>query len=174
MQDWAIFSASSICFFTHAIPLTLPWNIKHTRISRLWPAPRLTALPKTRVRINVLGREIRIPKYDDIYFWAHVQQQCLFWIGRQWRRCNGNQFKISNEFRWSFSNAWQLQVFFEENNADNKVLRSVTSFTKKVEKMRIESKGLIIWDFYGLKFQLGIPSWLKIAFIWKISTRFEI
>ena len=34
----------------------------------------------------------------------------------------------------------QLQVFFEENDAENDVLRSVTSLTKKVEKMRIESK----------------------------------
>ena len=34
----------------------------------------------------------------------------------------------------------KLQVFFEENNADNEVLWSVTSFTKKAEKMRIESK----------------------------------
>ena len=34
----------------------------------------------------------------------------------------------------------KLQVFFEENYAENDVLRSVTSLTKKVEKMRIESK----------------------------------
>ena len=35
----------------------------------------------------------------------------------------------------------KLQVFFEENNAKNEVLGiSVTSLTKKVEKMRIESK----------------------------------
>ena len=34
----------------------------------------------------------------------------------------------------------KLQVFFEENDAENEVLRSVTSLTKKVEKMRIESK----------------------------------
>ena len=34
----------------------------------------------------------------------------------------------------------KLQVFFEENDAENKVLRSVSSLTKKVEKMRIESK----------------------------------
>ena len=34
----------------------------------------------------------------------------------------------------------KLQVFFEENDAENKVLWSVTSLTKKVEKMRIESK----------------------------------
>ena len=34
----------------------------------------------------------------------------------------------------------QLQVFFEENDAENEVVQSVTSLTKKVEKMRIESK----------------------------------
>ena len=34
----------------------------------------------------------------------------------------------------------KLQVFFEENDAENEVLRSVTSLTKKVEKMRKESK----------------------------------
>ena len=34
----------------------------------------------------------------------------------------------------------RLQVFFRENYAENEVLRSVTSLTKKVEKMRIESK----------------------------------
>ena len=34
----------------------------------------------------------------------------------------------------------KLQVFFEENDAENKVFRSVTSLTKKVEKMRIQSK----------------------------------
>ena len=34
----------------------------------------------------------------------------------------------------------QLQVFFEENDAENEVLQSVSSLTKKVEKMRIESK----------------------------------
>ena len=34
----------------------------------------------------------------------------------------------------------KLQVFFEENYAENDVLRSVTSLTKKVEKMRIGSK----------------------------------
>ena len=34
----------------------------------------------------------------------------------------------------------KLQVFFEENNAENEVLRRVTSITKEVEKMRIESK----------------------------------
>ena len=32
------------------------------------------------------------------------------------------------------------QVFFEENHAENEVLRSVTSLKKKVEKIRIESK----------------------------------
>ena len=30
----------------------------------------------------------------------------------------------------------KLQVFFEENDAENEVLRSVTSLTKKVEKIR--------------------------------------
>ena len=34
----------------------------------------------------------------------------------------------------------KLQVLFEKNDADNEVLRNVTSLTKKVEKMRIESK----------------------------------
>ena len=34
----------------------------------------------------------------------------------------------------------KLQVFFEENDAENDVLRSVTSLTKKVEKMRKKSK----------------------------------
>ena len=34
----------------------------------------------------------------------------------------------------------KLQVFFEENNLRNEVWRSVPSLTKKVEKMRIESK----------------------------------
>ena len=34
----------------------------------------------------------------------------------------------------------KLQVLFEENDAENEVLRNVTSLTKKVEKMRIESK----------------------------------
>ena len=34
----------------------------------------------------------------------------------------------------------KLQVLFEENDAENEVLWSVTSWTKKVEKMRIESK----------------------------------
>ena len=34
----------------------------------------------------------------------------------------------------------KLQVLFEENDAENEVLRSLTSLTKKVEKMRIESK----------------------------------
>ena len=34
----------------------------------------------------------------------------------------------------------KLQVFFEGNDAENKVLRSVTSLTKKVEKMKIETK----------------------------------
>ena len=34
----------------------------------------------------------------------------------------------------------KLQVFFEENNLRNEVWRSVSSLTKKVEKMRIESK----------------------------------
>ena len=34
----------------------------------------------------------------------------------------------------------KLQVFFKENDAENEVLRSVTSITKEVEKMRIESK----------------------------------
>ena len=34
----------------------------------------------------------------------------------------------------------KLQVFFEKNDAENEVLRSVTSLAKKVEKMKIESK----------------------------------
>ena len=34
----------------------------------------------------------------------------------------------------------KLQVFFEENNVENEVLRIVTALTKKVEKMRIEFK----------------------------------
>ena len=34
----------------------------------------------------------------------------------------------------------KLQVFFEENDSENEVLRSVTSLMKKLEKMRIESK----------------------------------
>ena len=34
----------------------------------------------------------------------------------------------------------KLQVFFEKNDSENEVLWSVTSLTKKVEKMRIESK----------------------------------
>ena len=34
----------------------------------------------------------------------------------------------------------KLQVFFEESDAENEILRSVTSLMKKVEKMRIESK----------------------------------
>ena len=34
----------------------------------------------------------------------------------------------------------KLQVLFEENDAENEVLRSLTSLTKKVEEMRIESK----------------------------------
>ena len=33
----------------------------------------------------------------------------------------------------------KLQVFFEENDAENKVLWSLTSLTKKVEKMKMES-----------------------------------
>ena len=32
----------------------------------------------------------------------------------------------------------KLQVFFEENDAENQVLRSVTSLTKMVEKLRIQ------------------------------------
>ena len=43
----------------------------------------------------------------------------------------------------------KLQIFFEENDAEYEVLRSVTSLTKKVEKMRTESKKQInITDFY--------------------------
>ena len=34
----------------------------------------------------------------------------------------------------------KLQVLFEENDAENEVLRGLTSLTKKVEEMRIESK----------------------------------
>ena len=34
----------------------------------------------------------------------------------------------------------KLQVLFEENDAENEGLQSVTSLTEKVEKMRIESK----------------------------------
>ena len=34
----------------------------------------------------------------------------------------------------------RLQVFFKENDAENRVLRSVTSLTKKVEKIRTESR----------------------------------
>ena len=34
----------------------------------------------------------------------------------------------------------KLQVFFEGNNTENEVLQNVTSLTKKVEKMGIESK----------------------------------
>ena len=42
----------------------------------------------------------------------------------------------------------KLQIFFEENDAEYEVLRSVTSLTKKVEKMRTESKKQInITDF---------------------------
>ena len=43
----------------------------------------------------------------------------------------------------------RLQVVFEENDAENKVLRSVTSLTKKLEKMRTESrKQKSITDFF--------------------------
>ena len=43
----------------------------------------------------------------------------------------------------------KLQVFFEENDAENEVLRSLNSLMKKVEKMRIESKKQIsITDFF--------------------------
>ena len=69
MRDWTIFSASSIFFFTHAIPLTWPWKIKRTRISRPQPAPRLTLLPKTRARIDVLGRDKNFRKWSHI-FWG--------------------------------------------------------------------------------------------------------
>ena len=34
----------------------------------------------------------------------------------------------------------KLQLSFEENDAENEVLRSVGSLAKKVEKMRIKSK----------------------------------
>ena len=34
----------------------------------------------------------------------------------------------------------KLQLFFEENDAENEILRTVVSLTKKVEKMRIQSK----------------------------------
>ena len=34
----------------------------------------------------------------------------------------------------------KLQLFFEENDGENKVLRSVVSLTKIVEKMLIKSK----------------------------------
>ena len=34
----------------------------------------------------------------------------------------------------------KLEFFFEESDAENEVLQSVTSLTKKVEKMRIEPK----------------------------------
>ena len=34
----------------------------------------------------------------------------------------------------------QLQLFFEKNNAENEVLQSFASLTKKVEKMIIKSK----------------------------------
>ena len=34
----------------------------------------------------------------------------------------------------------KLQVFFEENDAENEILQSVTSLMKKVENMRMESK----------------------------------
>ena len=37
---------------------------------------------------------------------------------------------------------YKLKVFFEENDAENEVLQSVTSLTKKVEKMITESKNL--------------------------------
>ena len=37
---------------------------------------------------------------------------------------------------------YKLQVFFEENDAENEVLQSVTSLTKKVEKMLTKSKNL--------------------------------
>ena len=34
----------------------------------------------------------------------------------------------------------KLQLFFEENDAENEILRTVNSLTKKVEKMQIQSK----------------------------------
>ena len=43
----------------------------------------------------------------------------------------------------------RLLVFYEENDAENEILRSVTSLMKKVEKMRIESrKQKNITDFF--------------------------
>ena len=44
----------------------------------------------------------------------------------------------------------KLQVFFEMNDAENDVLRSVASLTNKVEKMRINSKKQkTISDFFS-------------------------
>ena len=44
---------------------------------------------------------------------------------------------------------YKLQVFFEENDAENEFLRRVTSLTKKVERVGIESKKQkIVTDFF--------------------------
>ena len=44
---------------------------------------------------------------------------------------------------------YKLQVFFAENDAENEFLRRVTSLTKKVERVGIESKKQkIVTDFF--------------------------
>ena len=79
MLDWTIFSAFSIFFFTYAIPLTCPSKIKHTGISRSQPAPRLTLLPKTRARIDVLVRDKNSQKWSHI-FWGTRPITTLFLV----------------------------------------------------------------------------------------------
>ena len=60
-------SSSSTFPLIHRTAFWWPWNMYRTGISRPCPAPRLTLVPKTSARIEVLGRDRNLQKKPQMF-----------------------------------------------------------------------------------------------------------
>ena len=144
MRDWTICSASSILFFTHAIPLTLPWKIKHyfirnkvllhwRKIKHYFIRNKVTSLTKKMEKMRIESKKQKISLIFSINFFCSSECKPK---QKYWKR------KINHPQVFVF-------IFYLQN------ISSLSSFQTKIEiKLRNRK---IITMFLSIKKSLLYP-----------------
>ena len=128
MRDWTICSASSILFFTHAIPLTLPWKIKHYFIRN-----KVTSLTKKMEKMRIESKKQKISLIFSINFFCSSECKPK---QKYWKR------KINHPQVFVF-------IFYLQN------ISSLSSFQTKIE-IRLRNRKIITM-FLSIKKSLLYP-----------------
>ena len=150
MRDWTIFSASSIFFFTYTIHETVDLKFEEL-LQGLNSDVTVEEFLESDDCVDNCEPEVSTPSVD----WREeLRAKCIQSVTKQNvepdDNCSESEYSEEDAIEIDSKSAVnsgealamlnKLQVLFEENDAENEGLQSVTSLTKKVEKMRIESK----------------------------------